>query len=458
MKTNSRFSKWLLPAVGLIAVALCPAFLSGDKSGRFIAHEWGTFTSVQGGDGVLLAWRPLESSRLPRFVHDWKNPGLNRQPAGFLAFGKGGITALQRMETPVIYFYSDEEQTVDVTVKFPQGAITEWYPQISEIGPSAVPVPALVSTMDGYAHKMGAKPAFTLAALLKDRNVAESLARWTQVKLSPAGQNLGLASALARDFSGSHYFSARDTDADYLQVSSTAATNPLPEREKFLFYRGVGNFATPLRVTVEADESVTIANTGPEPLAHLMLLGLEKGAGDFVPIDLLSPGEKRAIPARLTKHSIPLERLSRQVGAEMAKALVKEGLYEREAAAMVNTWKDSWFEQDGLRVLYVLPRAWTDRTLPLTLNPAPRDLVRVMVGRAEVLTSALQQRLSALLAKAARGDEPAREEVVTEFRSLGRFAEPTLQLVTNGARDDIHRTAWDLFQTAARAAGMDKPL
>jgi len=47
----------------------------------------------------------------------------------------------------------------------------------------------------------------------------------------------------------------------------------------------------------------------------------------------------------------------------MAAALVSEGLYQREAQAMVNTWRDSWFEEDGLRVLYTLPREWTDRTL-----------------------------------------------------------------------------------------------
>src|SRR6266571_5656214 len=51
----------------------------------YVAHEWGTFTSVQGGDGVLLDWRPLESSHLPKFVYDWTHAGLNRQPAGKLA-------------------------------------------------------------------------------------------------------------------------------------------------------------------------------------------------------------------------------------------------------------------------------------------------------------------------------------------------------------------------------------
>src|SRR5262245_34473318 len=58
--------------------------IAGRPSPKYVAHEWGTFTSVQGGDGVLLDWRPLESSHLPKFVYDWMHPGLGRLPAGAL--------------------------------------------------------------------------------------------------------------------------------------------------------------------------------------------------------------------------------------------------------------------------------------------------------------------------------------------------------------------------------------
>src|SRR5262249_25434146 len=81
-----------------------------------VAHEWGTFTSVQGSDGVLLDWQPLQTSRLPGFVYDWTKPGLNRRQAGPFAFTKRAMVTLQRMETPVIYFYSDRPETVDVSV------------------------------------------------------------------------------------------------------------------------------------------------------------------------------------------------------------------------------------------------------------------------------------------------------------------------------------------------------
>src|ERR687884_2381827 len=37
---------------------------------RLVVHEWGTFTSIAGRDGVALEWRPLNgASDLPKFVH-----------------------------------------------------------------------------------------------------------------------------------------------------------------------------------------------------------------------------------------------------------------------------------------------------------------------------------------------------------------------------------------------------
>src|SRR5712691_2819857 len=86
-----------------------------------------------------LKWHPLESSQLPKFVYNWQRAELGRYPSGLLSLGtKNALVTLQRMETPVIYFYTKKEQTVDLTVRFPKGAITEWYPQAPEVGPSFV--------------------------------------------------------------------------------------------------------------------------------------------------------------------------------------------------------------------------------------------------------------------------------------------------------------------------------
>jgi hypothetical protein len=406
----------------------------------FVAHEWGTFTSVQGSDGKLLDWRPLQTSQLPQFVYNWQNPGFNRQPIGPAPFTKNVLITLQRMETPVIYFYADEKQSVDVSVDFPKGLITEWYPQATQIGPSAIPAPAAIAKADELAHKAGAKPDFTFASLLRNHAARESRARWTGIEILPVNESGHTARSLQQDRSGSHYFSARDTDSAYIRVDSSGTTNCSAEYEKFIFYRGAGSFATPLRVTMEKD-AVTLENAGTESLRHLFVLGLKDGAGNCIPVERLAPGEKRTVQINLDSYIKLKKKLSEQLCQSMAAALAREGLYEREAQAMVNTWRDSWFEEDGLRVLYTLPREWTDRTLPLTLDPKPRELVRVMVGRAEVFTPATEKKLSDALALAQKGDSEARAVVMSECKKLGRFAEPALSKLRSKSNGELINAA-----------------
>ena len=69
--------------------------------------------------------------------------------------------------------------------------------------------------------------------------------------------------------------------------------------------------------------------------------------------------------------------------ASLKSALIKEGLFADEAEAMLNTWQHSWFAKPGLRVFYVVPRAWTDHFLPLTLS-VPARITRVIVGRIDL--------------------------------------------------------------------------
>jgi hypothetical protein len=132
----------------------------------------------------------------------------------------------------------------------------------------------------------------------------------------------------------------------------------------------------------------------------------------------------------------------------MEQALVKQGLYPREAAAMVKAWSDSWLQEDGLRVLYILPRAWTDRTLPLRLDPEPSQLTRVMVGRAEILSPALEQRLAQNVIRACNGDVAARDQLLDQFKRLGRFADPALRLATDTAPSEYQQTGWELLHVA----------
>src|SRR5947209_15620846 len=149
-----------------VVVLMHARLFAGDSSGQdLVAHEWGTFTSVQGADGVQLEWNPLVTTELPKFVYDCGRPNGNSRAARFADYsGKGAFVTLQRMETPVIYFYSGREQDVDVSVKFPQGFVTEWFPQVAKY----------------ESHQM----------------------RWDRLHLLPREQNAALTKALPVDASG----------------------------------------------------------------------------------------------------------------------------------------------------------------------------------------------------------------------------------------------------------------
>src|SRR5438132_12740703 len=86
-------------------------------------HEWGTFLAMNGSDGVTLDGMYHEEHALPSFVH-----ARNREQ---LRLHSGNLKG----ETPVIYFYTKTHQRVGVTVKFPSGLWTQWYPQVQMVGP-----------------------------------------------------------------------------------------------------------------------------------------------------------------------------------------------------------------------------------------------------------------------------------------------------------------------------------
>lgn len=390
-------------------------FASSGLESDFIAHEWGAFTSVQGADGIQLEWNPLVTSELPTFVYDRGRPSGNARLPRYSEYsGKGALLSFQRMETPVIYFYSGQQRTIDVTVNFPQGTITEWFPQVGKYEPRAL--------------------------------------RWTGLQVYPQKSNAKLANLLPMDASGSHYFAARETDADFLMVKNN--TTKMAEHEKFLFYRGVGDFKAPLQVTLGGNEdTVTLKNNGTETLSHLYVLSLKRGKGKYLHIDSLPPGRQQVVPLLQTRGQTELSDLRPRLAKEMAASLVRDGLFDREASAMVSTWNDSWFGEDGLRVLYTLPRPWTDRILPLTISPAPSGLVRVMVGRAELITPTMEWELMKQVVRYGDPDSKAKEQAVANARAigLGRFTEPAIRrLVNKMPSREFSQTAWNLLMASAK--------
>ena len=76
--------------------------------------------------------------------------------------------------------------------------------------------------------------------------------------------------------------------------------------------------------------------------------------------------------ARIAFNPLELEGEGASPQAQLQKVLVAHGLYPREAKAMVESWRGSWFEQ-GTRLFYIVSNEAVDAILPLQVRAAARS-------------------------------------------------------------------------------------
>ena len=270
-----------------------------------------------------------------------------------------------RMETPVLYFYPLKPLTVSVHVDFPGGRVTEWYPQASSVQPSI------------------------------------SRRGWIEWENVEVGQS---SDPLPKLDTSSHYYAARETDGWSLKSGR--------ENEKLLFYRGIGDRGVNLNAVVDHD-GVSIRNDKAETIPEAILFENHAGKVGYHIIRNLREPETIKFSA-LTGTLDTLR-------SHLEEELREMGLYRKEAHAMVETWRDSWFEE-GLRVFYILPRSEVDALLPISIRPAPGQLARVFVGRVELLSPQMKREISASLVN---GGIPL-------LKKYGRFLNAFLREISGG--------------------------
>jgi hypothetical protein len=256
---------------------------------------------------------------------------------------------------------------------------------------------------------------------------------WGRIRVLP-----GAVENLPVEPHPSHYYAARETDAALVRVCGKQEQ----QHEKFLFYRGLGNFDLPLTVKLAGDR-LAIHNTGRETVARFIVFESRNGQVGYR-IGELRDGELIVERPALSQTQDGVER-------ELVTLLTNEGLYEKEARAMVATWRDSWFE-DGLRVFYVVPRALTDKTLPLTIEPQPAELVRVLVGRTEVITPEMEQAIQKQLEPLNDASPDLHSITMQIIRTHGRFAEPILKEMLEKTGNERLRDYLNQIIHASRAA------
>jgi hypothetical protein len=338
------------------------------------AHEWGTFTSIAGPDGLSMGWLPLTGSTdLPSFVEHFRE----------VAF-KGGLRGTVRMETPVLYFYSPRETTVSVNVSFAKGLITEWYPHADTVNPALTP-------RDYSLFNIKSSGAIT----------------WNSVRIEPQGFR-----DFPSDHSDNHYFAARNTSSTPLVIE----TPPGPQREKFLFYRGVSAFSVPINATVAPDSTIHLQNQFSEEIPAAILF---ERRGTQLGYRMLGPLRDQAAYAP-PELSASLDSLS----TDLEGILISQGLFPDEAHAMLETWKNSWFEE-GSRLIYIVPRRFVDSVLPLRITPAPAATTRVFVGRLELITPATERAVESAFAS---------NDQLT-LAKYNRFLEPIVRIMIQKSSD-----------------------
>jgi len=362
-----------------LCVSLAGHAQEQDTDPGLIAHEWGTFTSIAGDAGQAVEWFPLNSpTDLPRFVEHFRGTNF-----------KVGLGGTLRMETPVLYFYSTHDTTVSVRVSFFHGLITEWYPPASKIEPSA---------------------PLNNVALFQQKS-SGSIA-WNTVGIRATGE-----AVFPRESQASHYYSARETSASPLRV----ATNNGEQQEKFLFYRGVSAVPPPLSALVLPGGHIEVLNQAGDEIPKLILFDRRGEKIGYREINDLREGvllDPPTLGASLDSLVVNLE-----------SSLISAGLYPQEAHAMLASWTDSWFEE-GSRLIYIVPRAFVDGILPLTIEPQPAGMQRVFVGRMELVTPATRRAIETALVS---HDDAT-------LAKYGRFLAPILETMIRKDPDPTRTT------------------
>lgn len=356
-----------------------------ESASAYQLHEWGTFTTVSGSDGVLLTGLQREEETLPPFVHAHfgmengqiqPTDGINRmfQRHGTLGFtlpmskgfGKRPVSNVSvKMETPVIYFHSDKAFQASVKVDFEGGSISQWYPERS--GGEVPPEP-----------KASVNPA-KLPTPLEQWNIDfakpyRGSIEWKVDVLSPEESSNTLT---FKPKDSVNWLRARVPGANVVRTSNG-------ELENYLFYRGIGNFKPGLLTRVSSDEVLQMENQTSGDIPYALAFESRQGKVRWHELPTgISKGSTTAI-AESQWTEVP-EGFPSPIYQSLRKALTASGLTSAEADAMVQTWWTSYFERDGLRVFWIVPQAVTDRILPLSVEPAPEKIVRTLVGRSEVL-------------------------------------------------------------------------
>ena len=372
-------------------ILACTAFLFAGilraadiaSGGTLVVHEWGTFTSLQDEQGNTIGGVNTDEERLPEFVHDLRPVRMTTSSdlaPRFIKFAPMCAPEVtMRLETPVVYFHLPagvKEMKIDLRVDFRGGIMSQFYPDAR-------------IAVDG--------------ATIEDRQ------QWRY-------RTMTAATTSTLEWKGLLVGSGHDgppTESPVWlaprQVASARVATPEGERERYLFYRGLGHLDAPLVARRSAAGTELEVGARPDALGSGVTLtaiprlwladlrGDGRAAMRSVPTVTLDADRRVSrLSATFAAEDYSVARLA-ALRSELREGLISEGLHADEAEALLATWQESYFKAPGQRLFFLVPRAWTERYLPLSVKPLAR-IERALMGRIELVSPAQRQAITRIAA------------------------------------------------------------
>jgi hypothetical protein len=405
-------------------LALCGfSLLQSQVLSAYDLHEWGTFTTVSGSDGGLLAGLHVEEEHLPAFVYshlgmnsgqfsNFSWPGfpqinsparVNKQipvalddqkvlQSSSMLMSKGMLMAqlenvTVKMETPVIFFYGDDTPKVNVKVGFNGGTISQWYPDRKSGDTPNKILKENHKISDQLKNMVGDKEMILIQNPINFGDSSkpyQGAIEW-DVEILPKSAADSVIT----------YKPEENPTWIYPRVPAANVVKVGSEYENFLFYRGVGNFELPATFSVDSSETVSVSNKSKEAIPFAFAFENISGEFRYKTIGKIPAGEVAKVAESEWIKPSTSGAQQVEVFLQMREGLMAQGLSSDEANGMIKTWWKSYFRKPGLRVFWIVPQTDLERILPLKADPAPANQVRVLVGRADIMRPKFEQQMIA---------------------------------------------------------------
>jgi len=313
----------LMLAAGMMAQADKIALPKGTPA-KFVVHEWGVAIRQPTTSGTILSAPAEQVAGLPPFVLRQKS-ARTLQPQGW--------------DKPVIWFYGPDGLKVDIKIMAGKGFATACYPA------------AEVLTRK-FIHTD--RPGMMISTLTETAGF-----RWQgTLTKEPASKVM----PVAKD----HWWQvARDAGGLYFNAGQAA--------ERFLFYEGTA-FQEPTVSGVLSADLLTIHNRNDQPSGQVLVL-LNTGGKHYVRV-VESIGTNAAVEvsrSALLKEAVSADAVLAACAAQWHGC----GLTAVESKAVVQVWREDLLKADNFLLLARMPAKLYDAMFPLTIVPAPAELVRV---------------------------------------------------------------------------------